>query len=420
MRNGDNRWWRLVSGGGRLDVGTRPARALRPGGADLGAGRPDQLEPRRLMTAAPVATAVRLVPVTAPSVVQTGQDITASKDGDVWFTEPGIGQIGRINPQGIVTSFPLPAGHQAASGITGGPDGNVWFTENGSVGKITPTGVVTEYPVAAGANLTGITGGPDGNVWFMDTDQGKIGRITPTGTVTLFTIPNAVALKSQSLTTFTQDITSGPDGNLWYSAEGVNPKSGQLVGEIGKVTTSGAVTVYRLTSGGSGKLGNSSVIVTSITGGPDGNVWFTDNIIGGAAGIGRITPAGKITQFSIPNTPAGTHPSDIATDITAAADGNLWFNLQTDNFTTGPSPEPYIGRITPTGKITISIIPNMNTAQKPSIADGAEYMTSGPGGYLYLTGSTRNFYSPTGRLIGVVSPFTSIVAATTNTAVKKS
>ena len=54
----------------------------------------------------------------------------------------------------------------------------------------------------------------------------------------------------------------------------------------------------------------------SIAAGPDGDVWFTE-----AEGdkIGRITPAGTITEYSLPT--ANSCPGGIA----AGPDGNLWF-----------------------------------------------------------------------------------------------
>jgi sugar lactone lactonase YvrE len=74
---------------------------------------------------------------------------------------------------------------------------------------------------------------------------------------------------------------------------------------------------------------------TAIAAGPDGNLWFTQP---SKPGIGRITPAGTITEFGAG--PSGGAPSD----ITAGPDGNLWFT------TTGPD---RVARLQPgTGTVT--------------------------------------------------------------------
>src|SRR4030095_2967009 len=54
-----------------------------------------------------------------------------------------------------------------------------------------------------------------------------------------------------------------------------------------------------------------------ITGGPDGNVWFTE-FFGNR--IGRITPPGVVTEFSV-GISNGAGPRG----ITLGPDGNLWF-----------------------------------------------------------------------------------------------
>src|SRR5512139_421740 len=74
----------------------------------------------------------------------------------------------------------------------------------------------------------------------------------------------------------------------------------------------------------------------AIAAGPDGNLWFTEQM---GNRIGRITPAGVIAEFSLPTTPYG---------IVAGPDGNLWF---TEVFAAK------IGRITPEGSITEFPVP---------------------------------------------------------------
>jgi virginiamycin B lyase len=67
----------------------------------------------------------------------------------------------------------------------------------------------------------------------------------------------------------------------------------------------------------------------SITAGPDGNLWFTEDA---GNNIGRITTTGEITEFPIPTPQSGPH------GIAVGPDGNLWFTEQTGN---------KIGRINP-------------------------------------------------------------------------
>jgi len=73
---------------------------------------------------------------------------------------------------------------------------------------------------------------------------------------------------------------------------------------------------------------------SSLTLGPDGNLWFTESL---ANKIGRITPAGVITEFPLPT------PNAFPSGIAAGVDGNLWFTESDGN---------KIGRITPSGVIT--------------------------------------------------------------------
>jgi virginiamycin B lyase len=52
-----------------------------------------------------------------------------------------------------------------------------------------------------------------------------------------------------------------------------------------------------------------------ITAGPDGNLWFTDIF---SNKIGRSTPAGSISEFTIPT------PNSFPWDITTGPDSKLW------------------------------------------------------------------------------------------------
>jgi streptogramin lyase len=191
--------------------------------------------------------------------------ITLGPDGALWFTEPNTGEIGRIDTSGNVTQFvpttapPQDGSDPAVPGpdeITLGPDGNLWFTDPdaGAIGRVTTKGVFTFFTtgITAGSQPTGITSGPDGALWFTETDGNQIGRISTSGVVTEYS--------SGLPTGYDPDaITLGTDGNLWFVGIGSS--------EIGRITPQGLITL---------NVGTGSTYLTSITSGPDGNLWFTD------------------------------------------------------------------------------------------------------------------------------------------------
>jgi len=132
----------------------------------------------------------------------------------------------------------------------------------------------------------------------------------------------AVALHAQTITDLGAGITAGsqplsltggPDGNIWFTEHNGN--------RIGRITPAGDVTEFSagISAGAS---------LNGITAGPDGSLWFCEE---SQRKIGRITTAGVVTEFSAGVTGA-------CRGITSGPDGNLWFT------------EPYddrIGRIAP-------------------------------------------------------------------------
>ncbi len=243
------------------------------------------------------------------------EQIATGPDGNLWFTESSGGRIGRITTGGAITEFSSGiSGDASPFGITGGPDGNVWFTEyaGSRIGRITPAGVVTEFSagITPNAGLLGIALGRDGNLWFAENFTDRIGRITPTGAVTEFSagITHLAGLSG---------VTAGPDGNIWFTESTGN--------RIGRITTAGAVTEFSngLTTGGVDPFtgGPNSPNPRAITAGPDGNLWFTET---GTDRVGRITPAGAVTEFS-----AGIRTNAQPWSITSGPDGSIWFTEPT-------------------------------------------------------------------------------------------
>jgi streptogramin lyase len=322
--------------------------------------------------------------------------ITAGPDGNLWFTNESGASIGRITPGGAVTAFTA-AGVAHPTAITAGPDGNLWFTNTGTypsygdsaIGRVTPAGAVTLFPNAGVKAPPAISTGPDGNLWFTNPSADTIGRVTPGGAYTFFADPSIDAPGG---------ITAGPDGALWFTGTGA----------IGRISPAGAIsthpaaggtriaagadgnlwyTVYpgsigRMTTGGVETLftGTPTTGPLGIANGPDGALWFSNNL---SHSIGRITPAGDVSYFTDPTIGS-------AYAITAGADGNLWFS-------NGGSPQgPAIGRITPAG--VVSNFPD------PALT-GPGDLVAGPDGNVWFTNSPNGI----GRITpaGVVTVFTS-------------
>lgn len=177
--------------------------------------------------------------------------IAAGPDGNLWFTMWQDDKIGRITPQGDVTTYPLPSQTTDVWAITQGADGNLWFTEEHkhTTGRITPQGVITEFPSGYGA--TYIAAGSDGNLWYSG--YTSIGRFSPSGEVTEFRLRN--------LSCSPGAIVAGPDGNLWFVEKRCDA--------FGKITPQGVITEYPF------PLSNTSL--SGLAFGTDGQLWITDS-----------------------------------------------------------------------------------------------------------------------------------------------
>ena len=142
-------------------------------------------------------------------------------------------------------------------------------------------------------------------------------------------------------------ITGGPDGNLWFTENGTN--------KIGRMTTTGTLTEFPIPTANSGPF--------DITPGPDGNLWFTEFKSGK---IGRITTAGTITEFTSANF---FRPWN----ITTGPDGNLWY---TDNSSGA------IGRMTTSGVAS----PEFAVQGSGAGDDREPYgIVAGPDGNMWIT-----------------------------------
>lgn len=252
------------------------------------------------------------------------EEITVGPDGNAWYTDGGsyIYEMPTSGPDlGTASYAPAePAIGSSPSGIVEA-DGVLWFTETqaGEIGCFTmnPTATVDSYPVpgsSAGDLDGGIALGPDGNLWFTEVNQNKIGQLVPWTTVPAGSpwkpCPSSpVALNQYPVpgatlgpATASDTIASGPGGNLWFVESGSS--------KIGEMSTSGQV--LNTFPAGAATLSGTPL---GIAQGADGDMWFTE----GDSVIGNVTPAGVVTQFTLPQGISDPW------NIISGPDRNLWF-----------------------------------------------------------------------------------------------
>jgi virginiamycin B lyase len=139
----------------------------------------------------------------------------AGKDGVVWYTAQGSGELGRLDPRtGGTKHIPLGAGSRP-HGVIVGPDGAPWITDSGlnAIVRVDPqTERVTSYPLpgtAADANLNTATFDADGVLWFTG-QAGFFGRLDPAGgVVEAYQAPEGRG---------PYGITATPGGEVYYAS----------------------------------------------------------------------------------------------------------------------------------------------------------------------------------------------------------
>jgi virginiamycin B lyase len=162
-------------------------------------------------------------------------DVAPARDGGVWYTAQGSGELGWLNPKtGMTRHIPLGSG-SAPHGVIVGPDGAPWITDGGlnAIVRVDPrTRRVRRFPLPSQsgyANLNTATFDRRGLLWFTG-QSGIYGRLDPkSGRVRVFVAPRG---------TGPYGITTTPRGAVYYAS-----LAGSYVGRIDIRT--GKATVLR-------------------------------------------------------------------------------------------------------------------------------------------------------------------------------
>jgi streptogramin lyase len=292
-----------------------------------------------------------------PTSNSDARGITMGPDGAEWFTEFNANKLGRITPDGTVTEYGFPGtgpalGPVGPTEIVKGPDGRLYFigANVNMIFQFDPVrGVITHefapLPTGPFQIISNLVSGPGPYVWFSASSSGRyyIGQLnTTSGAIQLFLVqtnemPGALA--------------DGPDGNLWF----VETTTSRVTNYVSFITPLGQETDMRFPRFDSpAQPGDSAV--TSMTAGPDGNLWATVSTSGQMLDflahegtIVEINTQGKVVHsFAISGSPFDTL-DNIPTEIVKGPDGNLWFSDMRS--TNSPAPTSDIALITPTGHI---------------------------------------------------------------------
>jgi len=160
-------------------------------------------------------------------------DVAPARDGGVWYTAQGSGELGHLDPAtGRARHVGLGQG-SAPHGVIVGPDGAPWITDGGlnAIVRVDPpTDRVRQFPLPASrgrVNLNTATFDGRGTLWFTG-QSGVYGRLDPaTGKLDVFDAPRGRG---------PYGICTAPDGSVFYAS-----LAGSYVGRIDPIT--GKVTV---------------------------------------------------------------------------------------------------------------------------------------------------------------------------------
>ena len=204
--------------------------------------------------------------------------------------------------------------------------------------------------------LTGIRAmaqGPEGGLWFTASDaegHAMLGRMATDGVITgEFTIPTGTQ-PNLPVQSYPIALTLGREGDMWFTDAGRNQEGENL---IGKVTPAGRITEYPVPSV-SGLWSLNAIAI-----GGEGDIWFT---LGD--GIWRISPSGAL--LGVPSSFEGLVGEEYRS-VAAGPDGSIWI-----------AGRFHIIRVTSTG--TVSEFSTLETSP--------ESIVQGPGGNMWFTSST--------------------------------
>ncbi len=207
-------------------------------------------------------------------------DVAPARDGGVWYTAQGSGDLGHLDPSSGRTRHISLGDRSAPHGVIVGPDGAPWITAGGinAIVRVDPaSGQVRRFPLperTAYANLNTAAFDGRGVLWFTG-QSGVYGRLTPsTGRVEVFDAPKGRG---------PYGITTTPAGAVYYAS-----LAGNHIARIN--TETGAATVIEPPTPGQG--------ARRVWSDSQGRIWVSE---WNAGQVGLYDPAtGRWREWRLP------------------------------------------------------------------------------------------------------------------------
>jgi virginiamycin B lyase len=202
----------------------------------------------------------------------------------IWFTGKGTGTVGKIAPDGKITTYPLKTVGSVPIYVRAGNDGTMWVTElvGNKIARIGTDGSVLETPIPTNnSRPIAIVPEPGSNaMWFSEEAGNRVARISADGkTITEYQLPLSQA------NVILAGLAFDSDKNLWVqqyvdqNAPTPSKPSPEGADHIIRIDQSiltaapGDLTKVPITYY---KVPTTQTIMHRIVQGPDGNIWFTE------------------------------------------------------------------------------------------------------------------------------------------------
>lgn len=216
------------------------------------------------------------------------------RDGrTIWFTGKATGTVGRIAPDGKITTFPLQTIGSVPIYVRAGNDGTMWVTElvGNKIARIGTDGTVAEFAIPTwNSRPIAIVPEPGSNaMWFSEEAGNRVARIAPDGTIVELALPRTQA------NVIVAGLAFDADGNLWVqqyvdqnapTPSAPSPPGKDSIVRIDKAILEAPAGDFSRVPITWYEVPTARTVMHRIVQGPDGNIWFTELA---ANQVGKLT-----------------------------------------------------------------------------------------------------------------------------------